>query len=123
MAGGQLQALLQDPSSITSMPGYQAGLTAVERKMASQGYNGSGNMMAALQQYGGNFYNDAVNRLSGLAGANQNPASSGQLLLQGTGQANDLTSRSLASIGYGIQGNQGINPAILEMILRTGGRA
>lgn len=45
---------------VTSLPGYQAGLEAVQRSMASQGYSGSGNMMAALQKYGGDFYNNAA---------------------------------------------------------------
>jgi hypothetical protein len=87
------------------MPGYEAGLTAVQRKMASQGYQNSGNMLAALQDYGGNFYNNAVTQLGGLAGANTNPASAGQLAIQGTSSANDLAGRSMASMGYGIAGN------------------
>ena len=33
----QLQALEADPSSITSTPGYQAGLDAIQRSMAAQG--------------------------------------------------------------------------------------
>ena len=104
-AGAQLQNLLSNPNSITSMPGYEAGLTAVQRKMASQGYQNSGNMMAALQDYGGNFYNNAVTQLGGLAGAGYNPAGAGQLAIQGTSSANDLAGRSMASIGYGTMGN------------------
>ena len=104
-AGAQLQNLLSNPNSITSMPGYEAGLTAVQRKMASQGYQNSGNMMAALQDYGGNFYNNAVTQLGGLAGAGYNPAGAGQLAIQGTSSANDLAGRSMASIGYGTVGN------------------
>lgn len=104
-AGAQLQNLLSNPNSITSMPGYEAGLTAVQRKMASQGYQNSGNMMAALQNYGGNFYNNAVTQLGGLAGAGYNPAGAGQLVIQGTSSANDLAGRSMASIGYGTVGN------------------
>lgn len=53
---------LPDPSDVTKLPGYQAGLEAVRRSMASQGYQGSGNMMAALSKYGGDFYNQAVNQ-------------------------------------------------------------
>ena len=48
---------LPNPQDITGMPGYQAGLEAVQRSMAAQGYQGSGNMMAALAKYGGDFYN------------------------------------------------------------------
>lgn len=82
LAGNQLKTLLTDPSSITSMPDYEAGMQAVERSLASQGYQGSGNMMAALQKYGGQFYNQAVSRLSGLSGASQDPAIAAKLALQ-----------------------------------------
>jgi hypothetical protein len=98
-----LQQLYADPSRITSMPGYSAGLTAVERKMASQGYNGSGNMMAALQEYGGNAFNAEAARLAQLAGAQFAP-SGAQALLQGNQYANDLAAKSLASLGYGMSG-------------------
>ncbi len=114
----QLSDLMKDPSSVTKYPGYDAGLQAVERKMASQGYNGSGNMMTALQKYGGDFFDQAVGRLSGLAGAGFNPASAAQLQLSGSMGATDLASRSLASIGYGLRGK---TPAedILSMVLRS----
>ena len=85
------------------MPGYEAGLDAVTRKMASQGYLGSGNMMAALQKYGGDFFNAETARLGNLAGAQFGP-SGGAALLQGTNYANDLASKALASLGYGIRG-------------------
>ena len=104
-ADAQLQGLLKDPSAIYGMPGYQAGLDAVQRKMASQGYLGSGNMMAALQQYGGDFYNNAVKNLGGLSGANTNPGTGAEIELLGTKSANDLASQSMASLGYGMMGN------------------
>lgn len=50
------QAGPPNPADLQKMPGYQAGLDAVQRSMASQGYQGSGNMMAALQKYGGDAY-------------------------------------------------------------------
>lgn len=53
---------LPNPQDITGMPGYQAGLEAVQRSMAAQGYQGSGNMMAALAKYGGDFYNQYANQ-------------------------------------------------------------
>jgi hypothetical protein len=97
----QLSALEANPSSITSTPGYTAGLQAVERSMGAQGYQGSGNMMAALANYGGNAYQQQVSQLSGLAGANLNPASAGQLALTGSMGASSLTGQGLASLGYG----------------------
>lgn len=67
VAGDQLTTLLNDPSSITKMPGYEAGLEAVQRTGAKQGYLGSGNMMIALDKYGGDFYNNTVRQLMGIA--------------------------------------------------------
>lgn len=64
----QLNSLMQNPSQIQSIPGYLAGLQAVQRSLAAQGYQGSGNMMAALQNYGGNFYQQQLQNLSSLAG-------------------------------------------------------
>jgi hypothetical protein len=69
-AESQLDALLKDPNSITKMPGYEAGLQAVQRTGAGQGYLGSGNMMIALDKYGGDFYNNTVRQLQGIAQAN-----------------------------------------------------
>jgi len=104
MAGGQLQQLLQDPNMVTSMPGWKAGLQAVQRKMGTM--PGSGNMMSALSEYGGNFYNNALSQLGGLAGANANPAAAQQLALSGMGMGTDVASRSLATLGYGVQRTQ-----------------
>jgi len=103
MAGDQLKTLLSDPSGVTKLPGYEAGLQAVQRSMAAQGYQGSGNMMSALSKYGGDFYNNAVSHLSGLARTGGGQAG---LPLQGTGAALDVAGRSLASLGYGVQMTQ-----------------
>lgn len=97
----QLAQLMSNPSGITSMPGYEAGMQAVTRKMAAQGYLGSGNMMASLQQYGGQFYNDAVARLTALSGANIGP-SGGSLLLQGEQNKLAMQGQSINNIGYGL---------------------
>lgn len=63
----QMQGLIpqmQLPSAAEAMnsPGYQLGMDAVRRQMAAQGYLGSGNLMAALQEYGHRFYGDYVNQ-------------------------------------------------------------
>lgn len=63
--GEQLRTLMQDPSTVSSMPGYEAGRQAVERSMASQGYQGSGNMAAAMAEFGGDFYLKQLQALSG----------------------------------------------------------
>ena len=106
LAGGQLQGLMRDPSSITKLPGYEAGLQAVQRSMAAQGYQGSGNMMAAISKYGGDFYNKAISQLGELAGAGVNPGTASQIGITGQIGANDLASRSLATLGYGVQRTQ-----------------
>ena len=54
----QGQAGLPNPKDIQGIPGYQAGQDAVMRSMSAQGYQGSGNMMAAMSKYGGDFYNN-----------------------------------------------------------------
>lgn len=95
----QLAELTADPSKIQSDPGYTSGLQAVQRTMAAQGYLGSGNMMNEIANFGGNFYNQAVSRLSGLAGANIGPV---QQNSSSRVAANDMMSRSLASIGFSL---------------------
>lgn len=111
----QLSALMADPSSITRIPGYQAGIQAVNRGMAAGGYLGSGNQMTALQKFGGDFYNQQLSLLSGLAGANISP-SGGPMLLQGTQQANALASSALGSIGYGA-----MSPQLMAMLAMNRG--
>jgi hypothetical protein len=69
----QKQMELPDPGDVTKLPGYQAGLEAVQRSMAAQGYQGSGNMMLALQRHGENAYNQAVNQRLASAQAQAGP--------------------------------------------------
>lgn len=58
---------------ITQQPGYLAGERAVKRRMASQGYGNSGNMLTELQEYGGRFYNDySQNRRQEVGAKTQN---------------------------------------------------
>lgn len=95
----RLRELYADPSSVERLPGFKAGLTAVERKMASQGYNGSGNMMLALKDYGEGAFNTEANRLAVLSGAAMRPDNTS---LQARISGNDLTARSLASLAYGL---------------------
>lgn len=79
--GDQLMQLMQNPSSERGQPGYQfrfdQGSEAVTRQMAAKGMLGSGNMGAALVEYGQNyadtFYQKDREFLAGLAGANIAP--------------------------------------------------
>jgi hypothetical protein len=63
----QLQNLMANPSSALTTPTYLAGEQALRRSMASQGYQGSGNMAAALAGLGGQAYTQQANLLSSLA--------------------------------------------------------
>lgn len=104
--GDQLLALMADPSSITKRPGYQfqfdQGAEAVQRKLASKGYGGSGNMGVALTEYGQNFassyFDKEATRLATLAGANISPNFSSSL--GGYASGIDTASAALASLGY-----------------------
>ena len=149
-AADRLKALLDDPNSIFTMPGYEAGEQAVMRQMAAQGYLGSGNMTAALQKYGGSFYNDQVQQLAKLAvpdatranlllsgdqmGLNsqiagieanlkQRGLSDNSIRTQMTAEQGylDAASRALASIGYGANGGGAqFTPQMREALRRAG---
>lgn len=99
--GQQLSALNANPGGVLpTLPGYQAGMTAVERSMAANGYLGSGNMMAALQQYGGNAFQQESARLSGLSGIDAPSNTNAALAARGGGL--NLAFNSLGVIGKGI---------------------
>ncbi len=85
-------------AALQTMPGYQAGLQAVERTGAAQGFTGSGNMENSLLQYGGNVYAQQEQILAQLAGANLNPL--GAVGLQQAGQQanNQLFGQGLNSL-------------------------
>lgn len=67
LAHSQLQGLLSDPSKITEMPMYKAGLEAVQRSLGQQGLTGSGNAVLGLAEYGGNFYQQQLSTLAAIA--------------------------------------------------------
>ena len=80
-AGNKLNELLQNPSSITSTPGYQfaynQGLEAVNRTAAAKGQLGSGNRLYDLTKFGQGLasqtYNNTVSQLTNLLNRNQSP--------------------------------------------------
>ena len=103
-----LAKLMADPSSITSVPGFDAGRLAVERSMAAQGYSParskvSGNFLDAMSNYGGNFYNQELARLMQLAGAGIGP-SGGNLALSGQVAGSQVAGNSIQSIIAGLKG-------------------
>jgi len=92
----QLSQLINNPSSITSTPGYQFGLqqsqNAVEGSAAANGMVNSGNVLNALstnaQGYASTQLNNQELLLAQLSGANVgSPGTAGQIL-QGQNQTN-----------------------------------
>lgn len=88
-ASDQINNLLTNPASITSMPGYGAGHEAVMRTIAAQGGNLSGNQLTALQDWGQTYYNQQLSILGQLASGFGNTANAAN------------TSSSMASGGLG----------------------
>lgn len=102
----QLKALMADPKTLENTPGYNAGLQAIMRTMAAQGYLGSGNMMKSLFDYGGKAYGDEISRLTSLAGGGlplqvMYPNRSAEVAAR-TAQAG-LTSSGLGTAGFAMR--------------------
>lgn len=132
---GQINALLANPSRITSEPGYDFGFTqgqrALEHSAAANGMSYSGAQQKALtrfgQDYAGSKLDQSYNRLASLAGlgqvgANNNSAAnanyannlSGNLI--GVGNANagasmyqgNVWQNALNNLAYGYMKNNGM---------------
>ena len=107
---GMLNNLVNNPSSITSTPGYQfnldQGADAVAREMGAAGLGGSGNEGIALTQYGQNYATSALTQqetmLAQLSGL-QTTSSNSNLLNTSSNasqQSFNQTGQLLASLGY-----------------------
>lgn len=94
----KLNKLMEDPSSITETPEYKARLEAAARTMASQGYAGSGNAIIEAANAGGAAFDQAVNRLSVLAGAGATPGSGYGNALETMAAGNDQKMSAYAGI-------------------------
>lgn len=102
VADAQLQELMGNPSQVASRdPSYALRMQGAQRANAIYGQD-SGAMAVAGANASTNWYNERLGQLGGLAGANASPASGEQISMTGQVGANDLASRSLASIGYGV---------------------
>jgi hypothetical protein len=92
---GQLQALMNDPNTVTQTPGYQfnlaQGLQGLQAQQAAQGRLVSGGALIQGQQFGQNLasqnYNQQIDTLARLSGAYQSPAA-GANAMQGLGFGN-----------------------------------
>ncbi len=97
-AGQQLQGVMNGGSdAYMNTPAYKARMQAVQRTMAP--YGNSGNLATAAAAAGGAGYNEYIQQMAGLAGAG-NGGMGGQLELSGKSSANDLLSKSLATLAY-----------------------
>lgn len=109
----QLNALMANPSSVTSTPGYQfnldQGLNNTTRQMAAGGFLNSGNQAAALTQYGEgyamNTFNQQAQLLSQLAGFNapaygSNSTGAANAATNANNSAFNNTGQLLASLGF-----------------------
>ena len=106
----QLTNLYSNPQSITTLPGYQfrlnQGLDSINRNAAAKGYLGSGNRLMELMRYGQDYgsqeFDNEINRLATLSGANiGSPAAAGGFLAQAgqiQGQGTLNTARSIGEM-------------------------
>jgi len=109
----QLSNLMQNPSSVTSLPGYQfelgQGTQALERTLAAKGQQQSGQEQIALQQYGeglaGKYYQQDLQNLMTLSGAGVAPTYGGTA---GIAAANAAGANQAQNIGGLIGGLQNI---------------
>lgn len=113
---GMLSSLINNPSSITSQPGYQFGLDqsnkAVEGSAAANGLINSGNVLTALQNnsqsYAATQLNNQELLLAQLAGANVGSPGEAGSILQGQNLQNQQSAGALGSqVGGAV--TQGIN--------------
>lgn len=109
----QLAALVANPSSVTSTPGYsfnfQQGEDATSHAMAAGGFLNSGNEATALTKFGQgmamNTYDQQVQMLTTLAGFNapaygSNASSSANASTNATNSEFNNTGQLLASLGF-----------------------
>lgn len=103
----QLSNLMNNPSSVTNLPGYQfllgQGTAAIDRSSAAPGGVGFGSGAAGMQleQYGqglaDQFYQQQIQTLMGLSGANIQPSSPFQGL-QGMAGAGNIVGQGLGGV-------------------------
>lgn len=102
----ELSNLEKDPSQIVNTPGYKFALNqamdATSSKLASQGYLGSTQMQNALATESSGLaqqtYNNTINQLSNLAGAQFNPANAASMLMRGGELSVEAQNGALASL-------------------------
>ena len=127
----QLQQLMANPASFFSSPVYQAafgqGTQAVARSNAAGGFNNSGNMATALQQYGQSFGQQQLlgqeQLLAGMSGTGFNPAAAGGAATTSNTNQTGLLAGLFASFGGQMNqfGGGGGGVATVDQGMTTGG--
>lgn len=129
-----LMNLINNPQSITNVPGYQFGMTqgleAVNRGAGASGLLNSGNRLAALQNFGQNYAGSWLDRIFGedttaaqlglsaqgqgfnqlaqLAGVNAgSPAAAGSFLMQGATGTQQNLAGGISGLLAALTGGQG----------------
>ena len=116
MAGDALKNVIS--GNLENDPGYKLAMLGAARTSAQQpgGFAASAAANAALR-----FQNERIQALSAPAGVGFNPGAGYQTAMTGFGSANDLLSKSLGSIGFGLTGeSQGMPPWLQQYLLKNG---
>ena len=100
----KLNNLMDNPNSINDTAEYKARQTAASRTMASQGYTGSGNALAAAAEAGGNSYQQAFNNLAMLSGAGVAPGQGAVQAAMGQSQNNQNAMNTYGQLANGLVG-------------------
>lgn len=85
-ASDKILQLMNDPSKVTSMGGFNTGIQAIERSAAGRGLLNSGNIMTALSDYGNSYYGDQMRLLQALAAGTPAPTVGANMINSGLGQ-------------------------------------
>jgi len=127
LADQQLQELMRNPGQVMSRdPSYDLRMQGAQRAMAPLGQD-SGAMAVAGANASTDWYNQRLQQLGSLTGAPGNPGGAQQTEMLGQQSANDLASRSIASMGYGVTrlgggGQQADYDKFQEWMQTRGGR-
>lgn len=116
MAGDALKTAIS--GDLSNDPGYKLAQLGAARTSAQQpgGFAASAAANAAIK-----YRNETIGALSGPAGVGFNPAAGYQTAISGTSSANDLMSKSLGSIGFGMTGeSQGMPPWLQAYLIKNG---
>ena len=128
----RIAAFLNDPTSVTKMPGYQfgmdTGIQAVNRGAGASGLLNSGNRLQALQDFGQNYagtwidrmWNELTGNVSANLGAGQLQLGAGNILMGGLDRRNQALTGGAAGILSSIFGNNSIlNSPIWQQIMKA----